>query len=79
MDERISFEEALRRLEEIVEMLESDELPLEKALEVFEEGVRMSRICSEIRQRAELKVEELIRQSDGTIEFVPFRTIQEEE
>ena len=79
MDERITFEEALKRLEEIVEMLESDELPLEKALEVFEEGVRMSRICSQILQRAELKVEELIRDEEGAIQFVPFRHPGEEE
>ncbi|RKY02421.1 exodeoxyribonuclease VII small subunit [Candidatus Poribacteria bacterium] len=79
MEERITFEEALKRLEEIVEALESEELPLEKALEMFEEGIRMSRICSEILRKAELKVEELVKESDGTIRFVPFRPFEEEE
>jgi exodeoxyribonuclease VII small subunit len=81
MDEEgkeIKFEEALRRLEEIVEMLESDELPLDEALELFEEGIRMSRICSKILERAEMRIEELIRENDGTVRAVPFRLSEEE-
>ena len=81
MDEvgkEIKFEDALKRLEEIVEMLESDELPLDKALELFEEGIRMSRLCSSILERAEMRIEELIREEDGTIRAVPFKLSEEE-
>ncbi len=81
MDEvgkEIKFEDALKRLEEIVEMLESDELPLDRALELFEEGIRMSRLCSSILERAEMRIEELIREEDGTIRAVPFKLSEEE-
>lgn len=81
MDEEgkeIKFEDALKRLEEIVEALESDELPLDKALELFEEGIRMSRLCSSILERAEMRIEELISEEDGTIRSVPFKLSEEE-
>ena len=81
MDEvgkEIKFEDALKRLEEIVEMLESDELPLDRALELFEEGIRMSRLCSSILERAEMRIEELIREEDGTIRAVPLKLSEEE-
>ncbi|MCD6508215.1 exodeoxyribonuclease VII small subunit [Candidatus Poribacteria bacterium] len=78
VEKEIKFEDALKRLEEIVEMLESDELPLDKALELFEEGIRMSRLCSSILERAEMRIEELIREEDGTIRAVPFKLSEEE-
>jgi len=77
VEKEIKFEDALKRLEEIVEMLESDELPLDKALELFEEGIRMSRLCSSILERAEMRIEELIREEDGTIRAVPFKLSEE--
>ncbi|HID55171.1 TPA: exodeoxyribonuclease VII small subunit [Candidatus Poribacteria bacterium] len=76
--EEIKFEDALKRLEEIVEMLESDELPLDKALELFEEGIKMSRLCSSILERAEMRIEKLITEEDGTIRTAPFKPSQEE-
>ena len=78
VEKEIKFEDALKRLEEIVEMLESDELPLDKALELFEEGIRMSRLCSSILERAEMRIEELIREEDGTIRAVPLKLSEEE-
>ncbi len=68
----ISFEEALRRLEEIVKELEEAELPLEKSLEVFEEGVRLSRQLNQKLSEAEKKVEILLRNEAGEKVSVPF-------
>lgn len=62
----ISFEESTRRLTAIVEQLEGGELPLERSLELFEEGVRLARAAKARLDRAEQKVEELLRvESDG--------------
>jgi exodeoxyribonuclease VII small subunit len=67
-----SFEAALGRLEEIVSTLEGGEMPLEEALAVFEEGVRLSRFCHGKLQQAERRVEILLRGEDGEIEVQPF-------
>jgi exodeoxyribonuclease VII small subunit len=66
-----SFEAALGRLEEIVRMLEDGNMPLEQALEVFEEGIRLSRFCHAKLQEAERRVEILLENADG--EIVPQR------
>lgn len=55
-----SFEESVRRLASIVEQLEAGELPLERSLELFEEGVRLARAAQERLDRAERRVEELL-------------------
>jgi exodeoxyribonuclease VII small subunit len=60
----MNFEEALKKLEETVEQLETGDLPLEKALEVFETGIKMSRICTKKLEEAEQKVELLLGVSD---------------
>ena len=60
----MKFEEALKSLEKSVEQLESGDLPLEKALEVFENGIKMSRVCSKKLEEAEQKVELLLGVSD---------------
>ena len=60
----MKFEEALKKLEKSVEQLESGDLPLEKALEVFENGIKMSRVCSKKLEEAEQKVELLLGVSD---------------
>ncbi len=56
----LSFEESTRRLSAIVEELEGGELPLERSLELFEEGVRLARAAKERLDRAERRVEELL-------------------
>lgn len=61
----MKFEEALTKLEEAVQQLESGELPLEKSLDVFETGVKMSRICTKKLEEAEKKVELLLDVKDG--------------
>lgn len=54
-----SFEESLKRLEEISELLESDEITLEDSIELYEEGIKLSKKCYSILDKAELKVEQL--------------------
>lgn len=55
-----SFEDVQKRLAKIVEQLEAGDLPLERSLELFEEGVRLSRAAQERLDRAERRVEELL-------------------
>ncbi len=66
------FEAAMTRLEEIVQELEKGDLPLEQTLKLFEEGIRLSRICSKRLDDAERKVEILLKDKNGTIKAEPF-------
>ena len=66
-----SFESSLSSLEQIVTQLESGDLPLERALELFEEGVGLARRCQSQLEDAERKVEMLLRER-GEIRVVPF-------
>ena len=59
------FEEAMGRLEEIVQNLESGDLALENSLEVFEEGMKLIKFCSKKLEEAEQKVTMLVKESDG--------------
>lgn len=65
------FEASLIALEKIVAQLESGDLPLERALELFEEGVGLSRRCQSQLEEVERKVELLLRER-GEIKAVPF-------
>lgn len=60
--EELGFEDALARLEGLVERLESPDLPLEEALETFEAGVALTRRCSEQLEAAERRIEVLVRE-----------------
>ena len=63
------FEENLKRLEQIVEMLEGKEAPLEDSLKLFEEGVHVARACQETLEKAKKKVDILMKE---TGELKPF-------
>jgi exodeoxyribonuclease VII small subunit len=65
------FEDAMKRLEEIVRSLEEGDLPLEDALKVFEEGMGLVKFCSDKLEEAEKKVTLLIQEGGGTAQ-VPF-------
>lgn len=65
------FEESLNSLEEVVRQLESGDLPLDKALELFEEGVTLARRCQTHLEEAERRVELLLRERKE-IRVVPF-------
>lgn len=60
-----SFESSLESLEQIVRQLEEGDLPLEKSLELFEQGIRLSRECQERLGQAERRIEVLLRDNQG--------------
>lgn len=60
-----SFEASLEALEQIVHELERGDLPLEKSLELFEDGIRLSRQCQERLNQAERRIEVLLRDNQG--------------
>lgn len=65
--EEVKFEKAMKRLEKIVEELEKGELDIDKSLEIFEEGIKMSRVCSRKLNEAEKKIEKLTRNEKGEL------------
>ncbi len=68
-----SFEDAIKRLSEIVQTLERGDLPLEESLRLFEEGVRLSRASQERLEAAQKRVEELLGfEKDGRPRTTPF-------
>lgn len=66
-----SFEDALKRLEEIVQRMEGGDLKLEDSLGLFEEGVRLTRVCSQRLDEAEKKIEFLTRDEKGGVKANP--------
>ena len=72
------FETAIKRLEEIVAQLESGDLQLEKSLELFEEGIKLSRFCHTKLDEAERKVEILLKNAEGELKRTPFEGESEE-
>jgi exodeoxyribonuclease VII small subunit len=74
MSEAPDFETSLRKLEEIVKKLESGDLSLDSALELFEEGIKLSRFCHTKLEQAERRVEILLKNSSGQPAAVPFET-----
>lgn len=64
-----SFEESLARLEKIVDEMESGDIPLDKALEMYEEGIYISQRCLKELDKAELKLKKLTKKLDGTFEI----------
>ena len=69
----LPFEESIKRLETIVGQLEEGEIPLEKSLELFEDGVRLSRDCLKRLDAAERRIEVLMQdQATGEEQAVPF-------
>lgn len=71
-DEGRTFEASLEALERIVQQLEDGDLPLEKSLELFEQGIRLSRECQERLGQAERRIEILLRDNQGRPVAKPF-------
>ena len=71
-EEKLTFEQAMGRLEEIVERLERGDAPLEEALSLFEEGTRLLGGCSAQLDSAEQKVHKLLAGPDGQPAEEPF-------
>ena len=68
----INLEKALAELEDLVEELESGDLPLEKAMKKFEDGIRLTRSCQAALKDAEQKVEILLKNAGGEEELEDF-------
>ena len=66
-----SFDQALSRLEVIVKELENGQLSLESALELFAEGVTLSKVCTKKLEQAEKKISRLINDSQGQPVLIP--------
>ncbi len=66
------FEKAFQQLEKIVQRLESEELPLDESLQLFEEGIRLSRFCNQKLEEVEKKIELILADAKGQPVTEPF-------
>jgi exodeoxyribonuclease VII small subunit len=66
------FEEALQELETVVQRLEDGNLSLDESLALFEDGIKLSRLCSQRLDEAEKKVEILLKNENGSLSRQPF-------
>lgn len=74
-----TFEEALKRLEQLVESMESDELPLETLIARYEEGMKLVRLCQAKLAEAELKIQQLEKNASGEFKLKPFESTEDSE
>jgi len=65
---RISFEESMKKLEKIVEELDTGDHSLEESLQKFEEGLKLGKTCKEILEKAELRVRKLVGNDEGGLD-----------
>ena len=72
-----SFEEALQKLEAVVEAMESDDLPLETLMARYEEGAKLVKICQEKLAEAELKIQQLEKTAAGELKLKPLAVAEE--
>ena len=66
------FESSLKKLEEIVTELEAGDLPLEKSIKAFEDGIKLTRHCQKLLTEAELRIEKLVDSDDGSFDLESF-------
>jgi exodeoxyribonuclease VII small subunit len=74
----VPFEEALKKLESIVEAMESEDLPLETLLARYEEGTRLAQVCQAKLAEAELKIQQLEKNAAGEMKLKPLPELSEE-
>jgi exodeoxyribonuclease VII small subunit len=67
----LPFEDALKKLEDIVEAMETEDLPLESLLGKYEEGTRLAKVCQEKLAEAELKIQKLEKNTAGELQLKP--------
>ena len=67
-----TFEQAMKQLEKIVQDLESGDMPLEKSIKTFEEGIQLSKFCSEKLDETEKRITILMQNPDGKVSEIPF-------
>jgi exodeoxyribonuclease VII small subunit len=73
-----SFEKNLERLDSIVHQLEDADLPLEKAMQIYEEGMKLSEVCQKQLQEAEGRIQVLMKRAGGKIVAEPFEQEENE-
>ncbi|GGE10410.1 hypothetical protein GCM10011571_09640 [Marinithermofilum abyssi] len=76
--EKLPFEQAMERLEEVVDRLENGDVSLEEAIQLYEEGMRLSRICGEKLDKVEQQMEMLV-QENGEWVKKPFQPEEDSE
>ena len=67
-----TFEQAMKQLEQIVQELESGDIPLEKAIKKFEEGIELSKFCAERLDESEKRITILTQDAAGNVSDMPF-------
>ncbi len=67
--EELSFEEAIVKLEEIVLKLEEEDVPLEKAIDFYQEGMKLSKLCDDILQNAQEKMTQILKDGNTVEPF----------
>jgi len=72
------FEKAFQQLEKIVQRLESEELPIDESLQLFEEGIRLSRFCNQKLEEVEKKIELILADAKGQPRIEPFEPEDDE-
>lgn len=73
------FEKAFQQLEKIVQRLEGEEIPLDESLQLFEEGIRLSRFCHQRLEEVEKKIELILADAKGQPVTEPFEEEAEED
>lgn len=73
------FEQSFQQLESIVRRLEGEELPLDESLQLFEEGIRLSRFCHQRLEEVEKKIELILADAKGNPRVEPFEPEDEDE
>ncbi|THF75898.1 exodeoxyribonuclease VII small subunit [Cohnella fermenti] len=73
----LTFEEAMDRLEGIVARLESSDVPLETAIELYQEGIALSRLCGQKLEQVERRIEQLVEDENG-VQRKPFAAGRED-
>lgn len=75
--EKLTFEESVKELEQLVKELESNELTLDESIEKFEKGMKLSKHCSKLLEAAEKKISILIEKEDGSTYTEDFKLSDE--
>ncbi|WP_243409729.1 exodeoxyribonuclease VII small subunit [Methanobrevibacter thaueri] len=71
MEEKLSFEESLEKLEEIVNRLENGNVPLDDAIEEFKNAMDLVKICNEKLEAAEESIAKIVKDNGEVVEFNP--------
>ena len=71
VEKQETFEDAMKQLEEIVQGLEGGDLPLEESLKLYEDGVRLTRVCSNRLDEAEKRIEVLMQNGQNGVQSTP--------